>query len=342
MYKANSKKGKPREHTLILRKTSAVLKIELYHTDDEGKHSFIIALSETVAENHLHRVRDQLLTMTSGVNSKKVYLSGAPFAALKFVVDLGIKDGPKTYIRVRDRPLKMAIALFQASQVLGLEPAQPHIENHIVGHVSHEKLDAEEIAAMDLAFGAEGLENRCWRTMVDHLGWLFVKERWTEAELEGVMPAIRALPALDRAVDEKVKALRRLQEDRARMKGKVCWACYARLKGAKLIARSTMLTKPLSSQISTQRLPSRVVQPQKRCSRTRYNIRRRSRLSMHQPTQLDFLAPQSIASGCPLSKARRQCHLPRPRRTQLKSQLAACNPMRSSVVDQRPTQLLRE
>jgi len=169
MYKANSKKGQPREHTLVLRKTATTLKVDLYHTDDEGKHGFIIALSETVAGNHLYQVRDKFLTITSGINSKRVYPSGAPFAALKFVVDLVIKEGPRTYIRVRDRPLKMAIALFQAVHVLGLNPTQPHIENHIVGHVSHEKLDAEEIAAMDLAFGAKRLENRCWRTMVDHL-----------------------------------------------------------------------------------------------------------------------------------------------------------------------------
>jgi len=221
MYKTNSKREQPRGHIPVLRKTTIAPKVDLYHTDNEGKHSFIIALYETVARNHLHRIRDKLPTMDSGVNPKKVYMSGAPLAALKFVIEIVIKDGPKTYIRVRERPLKMAIALLQAVQVLGLDPPQPHIENHIVGHVSHEKLDAEEIAAMDLAFRADGLENRCWRTMVDHLGWLFVKGKWTEAELKDIMPAIRTLPALDRAVSEKVESLRRLQENRARMKGKV-------------------------------------------------------------------------------------------------------------------------
>jgi len=253
MYKAHSKNEKPREHTLVLRKTTTAPKVDLYHTDNEGKHSFIIALSETVVKNHLHQIRDKLLTMTCGVNSKEVYLSGGPFAAFKFVVDLVIKDGPKTYIRVRDRPLKIAIALFQAVQVLGLDPAQPHIENHIVGHVSHEKLDAEEIAAMDLAFGAAGLENRCWRTMVDHLGWLFVKGKWSEAELEDVMSAIRALLALDRAANENVESLRRLQENRARMKGKVRWALFDSLGDVRLIANSGMAKRLLHSHSITCR-----------------------------------------------------------------------------------------
>lgn len=221
MYKANSKKRQPREHTLVLRKTITAPKVELCHTDNEGKHSFIIAVSETVVGNHLHQVRDKLLTLTSAANPKKVHLSGAPLAALRFVVELVIKDGSKAYIRVRDRPLKMAIALFQAVQVLGLDPAQPHIGNHIVGHVSHEKLDSEEIIAMDLAFGVEGLGNRCWRTMVDHLGWLIVKHKWSEVELKDVAPAIRASSMLDRAIAEKVESLRRLQEDRVRLKGKV-------------------------------------------------------------------------------------------------------------------------
>lgn len=75
-------------------------------------------------------------------------------------------------------------------------------------------------------------------------------------------PAIRALPALDRAVGEKVDSLRRLQENRARMKGKVRWALFHPLGNTRLIVNSGKTKKLVNSPSIARRLSRRALLPQ--------------------------------------------------------------------------------
>lgn len=80
---------------------------------------------------------------------RKITLQGAAPAALKHVMNQIRTHNNQypVYIKVHDIPFVKALVIFEAVQLLQVTDPQPHIEGHIVGYISHNKLSVEEILA---------------------------------------------------------------------------------------------------------------------------------------------------------------------------------------------------
>ena len=115
--------------------------------------------------------------------------------------------GNAVRILVHDGTIPRAVMILQAINALELEPVQPHVENHIVGHVSHEKLKPEEMVAIHTAFGHLGEASRIWRVMIHQIAWDSVHEKYTEEEKQKLVDKTLKLPDLDKALLKKAEYL---------------------------------------------------------------------------------------------------------------------------------------
>ena len=166
-------------------------------------------INEALIRTHSKRVRDVLNTNQLNALTKEVTLAGAAPAAFDFVIGKikGVKPPQQLYIKVHDLPLVRAIAVYEATEAMIIEPVQSHIENHIIGWVTHNIVSPDEMVALHKVFYGRRDSSKVWDRLVHHIAWNIVEGKIVNplgAELE---VAARPYPELFEAVNEQKSVL---------------------------------------------------------------------------------------------------------------------------------------
>ena len=146
-------------------------------------------INEALIRTHSKRVRDVLNTNQLNALTKEVTLAGAAPAAFDFVIGKikGVKPPQQLYIKVHDLPLVRAIAVYEATEAMIIEPVQSHIENHIIGWVTHNIVSPDEMVALHKVFYGRRDSSKVWDRLVHHIAWNIVEGKIVNplgAELE--------------------------------------------------------------------------------------------------------------------------------------------------------------
>ena len=172
-----------------------------------GQTRFLQAVDETVISRYSRVARNALQSQT--VRPKRVDISDVSPGPLKFVIEKAVKHGNNVRIIVHDGSIPRAVMILQAINALDMEPAQPHVEQHIVGHISHERIKPDEMVAIHTAFGHEGVNNRIWRVMLHQIAWDSIHEKFTVDQKAALVEATKKLPDLDAALLQRAQYLAR-------------------------------------------------------------------------------------------------------------------------------------
>ncbi|TKA82540.1 hypothetical protein B0A55_02278 [Friedmanniomyces simplex] len=121
---------------------------------------------------------------------KTVHLSGAAPAALKYVIHriAGKKETQSLHIKVHDMPLDRAVAVFEATEVLGIRP--------------------EEMWVVTIASLHRRQTSKIFRTLVHQVAWNLVHQRYSEDEAQALQDRAKEWPDLHFTVDKKVTELK--------------------------------------------------------------------------------------------------------------------------------------
>lgn len=117
--------------------------VHLYAEGADGASSLVDVLDERIIVAHSKTIRNAVAAMPPAV-TKDITITGAAPAALRFVTSYikTLKRKEALHLQVRPLPLIKAIAIYQAVEALQVEPAQPHVEGHIIGYTSHMPITA--------------------------------------------------------------------------------------------------------------------------------------------------------------------------------------------------------
>lgn len=176
------------------------------------------SIDEDRIRAHSSRVDDTLgPKTTTSLPIKTVTLTGAAPGPLKYILERikNNQQGRTLHIKVHDMPLPKVVAVFEAYDVLQVQPAQLQIENHIVGHISHHVTAPDEMVAVARCFYQRQETSRVWRVLIQQVGWNVVHGKYTSEQTEHLQKTAReAYPALENEVVEKIKELKAKKDQR--------------------------------------------------------------------------------------------------------------------------------
>ncbi|KAF2764568.1 hypothetical protein EJ03DRAFT_355636 [Teratosphaeria nubilosa] len=142
---------------------------------------------------------------------KSVEISGAAPAAFRFVltcIDEHEKSkrrpGDELRIKAHEEPLAGTTAIYEAIEVLGIKPPQPHIENHIIGHIAHNTLRPNELVTPHKTFVGRRETSKAWRTLVHQTAYYVVYQEYTPEEADALQRAVAPYPELRSAIETKI------------------------------------------------------------------------------------------------------------------------------------------
>ncbi|KAK0312344.1 hypothetical protein LTR82_013976 [Friedmanniomyces endolithicus] len=178
-----------------------------------GKRS--VNLLDTVPEERIraHCASIDRALATQGDNQsteKTVCLFGAAPAALIYVIHriAGKKETRDLHIKVHDMPLERVLAVWEATEVLGIRPAQPHIEGHVIGYISHYAITPEQMWVVAVASLHRRQSSKIFRTLIHQVAWNLVHQRYSEDGAQALQDKAREWPDLHFTIDKKVTELK--------------------------------------------------------------------------------------------------------------------------------------
>ena len=173
-----------------------------------GKTALFRTVDEAIITKHSIFVRNAVDDSVPG--DKTVFIRGASPGPLTFVLDMIVKNYSTmtdTTIRVHKEPLTKCVMVYEALEVLQVDPPQGKVEGHITGYVAHHQLTPDEMVAVHRVFEAKQNVSRAWPTMVHQIGWDHIHAKYTEAQAEALQTAARQYPSLHNAIDTKITEL---------------------------------------------------------------------------------------------------------------------------------------
>lgn len=158
------------------------------------------------------RMRAHSLTVDNALGQpatslkQSVTLNGAAPGALKYILER-IKNNSKDkvlHIKVHDQGLMKAVAIYEAAELLQLQPAQPHIEGHIVGYISHALVTPEEMVAVHRCFESRVETSKVWRVLIHQTAWNILHQKYTEQQTIALQTTASQHPSLVAAIDNRI------------------------------------------------------------------------------------------------------------------------------------------
>lgn len=117
------------------------------------------------------------------------------------------KPNKALYLKVHDLPLIQAICIEEAVRRMRIEPAQPHIEGHILGYVSHNIVTPSEMVTIHKAYhNISG--SRIHKALIHHLSYNMIGGSIDSMLNDELFEAAQPFPALVTAVEVKLKELK--------------------------------------------------------------------------------------------------------------------------------------
>ena len=173
---------------------------------------------EALITKHSKTVRDALQTVNANQPVKDVYLEGASAGPLKYVLTEIKNRGSDIYLNMTGNPLDRCVAIYQAIEVLQVEPDQlQRTHGHIVQHIAHNPLTPADVKATWTVFESR-TNSKVYRTLIHHLAFDFVGGRYSTKEATALQNA--ASPALSTAVDARMEELEESRANTAASKAK--------------------------------------------------------------------------------------------------------------------------
>lgn len=150
----------------------------------------------------------------SNATDKTVCLSGAAPAALSYVIHriAGKKKGRELHIKVHDMSLQRAVAVFEATDVLDVRPAQPHIEGNIIGYISHYVVTPDEMMAVARASVHRRDTSRIFGTLIQQVAWNLVHGRYTEDQATALQNQALEWTDFHHTIDNRMRELQAKRE----------------------------------------------------------------------------------------------------------------------------------
>ncbi|KAK5714311.1 hypothetical protein LTR17_017242 [Elasticomyces elasticus] len=142
--------------------------------------------------------------------TKTVYLTGGAPAALEYVIHriAGRQESRHLHIKVHDLTLVRAVAVFEAVEVLKVRPAQTHVEGHVVGYISHDKVTPDEMMAVARASYPYRNAIKIYNTLVQQVAWGLVHGKYDEVEANFLHNRSREFSEFCRAVTDRMWELK--------------------------------------------------------------------------------------------------------------------------------------
>lgn len=171
-----------------------------------GQTNVIARIDEKIITKCSARIRDVLAQQPPSA-TKAVVLTGAAPGPLRFVLNQINNEGEKIFIKGHKlESLEQALMIWQACEVLIVEPHQVKFEGWIVQDVAHRKISVREMQVINHLFAQQ---HRVWKAMIYQIGWQINDGQYTVREIEAIAEAAEAYPELLVALDDKVKSLQR-------------------------------------------------------------------------------------------------------------------------------------
>lgn len=196
--------------------------VQIFHRAPSGEETLVAVIDGDRIKAHCAAIRDLIATEPPAI-IYTVTLAGPNFEALKVVVEaiaaLDSRDVLKINITTRD--LVKAIQIHCVTHGLRIEPPQDQIAGHLNGFLSHQLVTAREMIAVHTYYSAPNNPNiKIWKTMIHTVAWKFVAGEMTADEQSALKTAAVGLPALDTAIDSKVKELQAMKKNREHKEAK--------------------------------------------------------------------------------------------------------------------------
>lgn len=170
-----------------------------------GRKIVLANIREDIISRCSVRVRPILAQQTG--TTKGVILTGASPGPLRFVLNHIMVEGENVFIKGHKMAsLTQALMVWQACEVLKIQPPQAKLEGWIVQHVAHKKITVAEMQVINHVFDKE---HRVWKAMVNQIGWLVNDEKYTVSEIEEIVDAALPYDELFKELDNKVNSLQR-------------------------------------------------------------------------------------------------------------------------------------
>ncbi|KAK4543865.1 hypothetical protein LTR36_004898 [Oleoguttula mirabilis] len=149
---------------------------------------------------------DNALGPPNGSLQQTVTLTGAAPGALKYIFERIRKNKPNfaLHIKVHDQGFLKAVAIYEAAELLQLQPAQQHIEGHIIGYISHAVVTPAELVATHRCFEARQATSKTWRVLVHQVAWNILHGKYAEQAAIDLKLAASQYPALVAAIDSRI------------------------------------------------------------------------------------------------------------------------------------------
>lgn len=169
----------------------------------------LAVLEEKRIRTHSQTI-DRILSSNNNTSPRPqkqtVILEGAAPAALTYLLDRirTNKESPNLHIKVHDLSLPKAVAIWEAAELLDLQPPQPHIQGHVIGYIAHAVLTPTEMGVLHRCFYPRREACKVWRVMVHQVAWCIVNGAYEEAEAVELKVAAMEWPELVEAVDGKI------------------------------------------------------------------------------------------------------------------------------------------
>lgn len=175
-------------------------------------------IDASLIARHSGTVREVIATMPAQ-DSYELTIYGVAPAAARWIIDkIATHSGnSKLYLRVADLPLQQGIAIEEAIRAMRIEPAQPHVEGHILGYVSHNIVNANEMLTLHRAYSGI-TDSRIYKALIHHLAYNMIGGEIGLAKIDELHEAAQQYPALVTAVEERLKELqvRKAQAERSK------------------------------------------------------------------------------------------------------------------------------
>ncbi|KAK5112889.1 hypothetical protein LTR85_011116 [Meristemomyces frigidus] len=158
---------------------------------------------------------DDALGPPNGSLKQTVTLMGAAPGALKYILDRVQKNKPEMvlHIKVHDQGFLKAVAIYEAAELLKLQPPQPQIEGHVIGYISHNVVNPAELIAVHRCFEARQETSKTWRVLIHQVAWNILHGKYAEQQAIDLKAAASQYPTLVAAIDHRI--LHDLQEKKA-------------------------------------------------------------------------------------------------------------------------------
>lgn len=176
-----------------------------------NERGLLATIDGDLATTHSALVRDFVAQQPRKIKYEITLIGAAP-AAFKHILQEMLACGKtrQLHVNVHRLSIDQAIAIHEASIVLRIEPAQAHMEQHLVGYMAHNIPPPGTMIRVHKVYKCE--ESRIWSAMVHNMAYHFVGQTVSDKRILALHAAAQPFAILIEAINEKIDELKARKE----------------------------------------------------------------------------------------------------------------------------------